>query len=83
MIKDSLMDSLVPESLEVLDESHRHVGHVGARSGKGHFAITIVSSRFSGMSALQRHRIIYDVLEEAMQTDIHALSISAYAPDEI
>jgi len=83
MIKARLTESLMPDSLEVLDESYRHVGHVGARSGKGHFAITIVSSKFSNMSALQRHRMIYDVLEEAMQTDIHALSINAYGPDEI
>lgn len=82
MIKDCLTTALKPESLEVIDDSHAHAGHAGAQSGKGHFAVTVVSAKFHGKDALSRHRMIYAALGDAMDTDIHALSINAYAPDE-
>ncbi len=74
---------LSPERLEVDDESHRHVGHAGARDGRGHFAVSIVSEQFAGQGAVTRHRRIYDALGTMMQTDIHALSISARTPAEV
>lgn len=73
---------LAPSVLEVVDESHRHVGHEGARDGRGHFAVEIVSESFSGLAPLARHRRIYEALGTMMQTDIHALSIRAMAPAE-
>ncbi|HMB37494.1 MAG TPA: BolA family protein [Wenzhouxiangellaceae bacterium] len=66
---------LAPERLEVIDESHLHVGHAGARDGRGHFRIRIGCSRFLGKSRLARHRMIYDALGDMMETDIHALAI--------
>lgn len=83
LIKDRLTAALAPESLDVIDESHLHAGHAGAQSGKGHFSVTVVSGKFAGQPAVQRHRMIYAALGDAMQTEIHALSIDAYAPDEI
>ncbi len=83
LIKERLHAALAPESLEVIDESHLHAGHAGAKSGKGHFSVTIVSEKFADQNSVQRHRMIYAALGDAMQTDIHALSIDAYAPDEI
>ena len=74
--------ALQPQLIEVIDESHQHVGHVGARDGRGHFKLYIVSSRFSGLKLVQRHRLIYQALGDLMQTDIHALAIEARAPDE-
>nr|WP_235996598.1 MULTISPECIES: BolA family protein [unclassified Pseudoxanthomonas] len=71
-----------PERLEVADDSHRHVGHAGARDGRGHFDVTIVSAAFAGRAPLARHRAIYAALGEMMTTDIHALSIHASAPGE-
>ena len=73
---------LAPVSLEVLDESHKHAGHAGARDGRGHFAVEIVSEVFAGLAPLARHRRVYDAVGTLMQTDIHALSIKAKTPQE-
>lgn len=75
--------ALQPESLEIEDESSQHAGHEGARSGGGHYRLLIVSPRFAGVPAQQRHRMIYQALGALMKSDIHALAIRAYAPDEI
>jgi BolA protein len=74
---------LRPEVVEVRDESAQHAGHEGARSGGGHFQLTVVSKAFSGKSSQARHRMIYDALAPMMKREIHALAIKAYAPDEI
>ena len=66
-----------------MDESARHAGHEGVKSGGGHYLLTIVSREFSGKSALVRHRLVYTVLKEMMHKDIHALSVKAYTPEEI
>jgi BolA protein len=74
---------LDPEQIYIVDESARHAGHEGAKSGGGHYLLTIVSREFSGKSALVRHRLVYTVLKEMMHKDIHALSVKAYTPEEI
>ncbi|SFO36661.1 BolA family protein [Nitrosospira briensis] len=74
---------LEPVKIEILDESARHAGHAGAKSGGGHYLLTIVSPKFAGKSALERHRLIYTVLQEMMHKNIHALSVKAYTPEEI
>lgn len=74
--------ALAPLELDVEDESHRHVGHAGARDGRGHFRVRIVSNTFDGLAPLARHRAVYAALGEMMQTDIHALAIDARAPGE-
>lgn len=82
-IRERLVIALAPTDLSVVDESHRHVGHAGARDGRGHFAVSIVSAAFEGQSALQRHRQVYAALGEMMLTDIHALSMKVFAPSEL
>ena len=77
-----LEESLRPDLLEVIDDSHRHAGHAGAADGRGHFTVLIVSRRFAGLRTLQRHKLVYEVVGDMMITDIHALSIKALAPDE-
>ena len=72
-----LEDAFAPTQLEIVDDSHRHVGHAGARDGKGHFTVRIASAAFAGMGPLARHRAVYAALGDMMQTDIHALSIQA------
>ena len=74
-IQALLEAALLPERLEVIDESHLHVGHAGARDGRGHFRIRIECSRFSGKPRLARHRMVYAALGDMMETDIHALAI--------
>ena len=82
-IRDCLTSQFAPLSIEVIDESHKHVGHEGARDGRGHFAVRIVSSAFEGVTLLARHRLVYDALGTLMHTDIHALSLKAQAPSEL
>ena len=81
-IRAALQAALQPEALEVVDDSHRHAGHEGARDGRGHFTVRISSQAFAGKPPLARHRAVYAALGEMMQTDIHALAIEARTPDE-
>ena len=75
------LESLSPSSLNLEDESAQHAGHAGASAG-GHYRLTIVSSRFEGLNAVARHRLVYETLGDLMQKGIHALAISAYTPEE-
>ncbi|MBI5329354.1 MAG: BolA family transcriptional regulator [Betaproteobacteria bacterium] len=79
----SRLAALHPVHLEVLDDSARHAGHAGARSGGGHYQLHIVSAVFSGQNALARHRSIHAALGDLMQGRIHAISITAQAPGEL
>ena len=79
-IRERLTAALAPTDLSVIDEGHKHVGHAGARDGRGHFAVTLASRAFDGKKLLERHRMVYAALGEMMQTDIHALSIDARTP---
>lgn len=82
MIEEKLQSALSPIHIEIVDESHKHAGHAGAKSGGGHFNVTLVAEIFTGEKLLQRHRRVYDALGSAMQNEIHALSIRAYTPQE-
>lgn len=81
-MRAALEAALAPESLEIVDDSARHAGHAGARDGRGHFNVAIVSGAFAGMAPLARHRAVYAALGDLMETDIHAVSIAARAPGE-
>ena len=81
-IRTRLAAALQPVELEIVDESHKHVGHAGARDGRGHFHVRIVSGRFHGLRPLQRHRLVYAAVSDLMETDIHALSIDAETPPD-
>jgi len=81
-IRQALQTAFDPEQLEVEDDSHRHAGHAGARDGRGHFNVHVVSAAFEGKLLLARHRAVYAALGSMMETDIHALSIRAEAPSE-
>ncbi len=82
-IRARLEKALQPETLQVEDEGHKHVGHEGAKDGRGHFHVLIVSDSFVGKLPLQRHRLVYQAMGELMQSDIHALAIDAYTPEEL
>jgi BolA protein len=81
-MRSRLHEALRPTVMDVVDESHLHAGHAGARSGRGHYRLRIVSRQFEGLLPLARHRAVYEALGEMMQTDIHALSIEALTPEE-
>ena len=82
IINTLLTEKLRATQVSVIDESHLHAGHVGARSGKGHFAVTVQSPLFRNLTTIKRHRLIYKTLATLMDTDIHALSIVAKTPEE-
>ena len=79
-IQARLQAALAPQRLEVLDDSHLHAGHAGAREGR-HFTVRITSPRFAGLSRVARHRLVYDSLGPLAAQGVHALAIEAEAPD--
>ena len=81
-IRAMLEAALAPIALDVRDDSAKHAGHAGARDGRGHFDVDIVSEAFAGLAPLARHRKVYAALGTMMTTDIHALSIRARTPGE-
>jgi len=72
-----LQERLAPISIEVLDESADHAGHVGSDgTGQGtHFRVRIQSDVFTGKSRVSRHRLVYDALQEFIDQGLHALAI--------
>lgn len=80
-MRQRLEDELAPQHLAIRDDSHLHVGHAGARDGRGHFHVTIRAEAFRGKLPLERHRIVFAALDDMMKTDIHALQIDAGPPD--
>ena len=82
MIRQRLEQALQPESLHIDDDSAAHAGHQSARGG-GHFTVAVVSPRFTGQTTLKRHRLVHAAVADMMNSEIHALSIKAYAPDEV
>ncbi len=81
-IRQALEQRFAPTELMVKDQSQLHAGHEGAKDGKGHFDVTIVSAEFSGQNRITRHRMVYNALTDLLQTDIHALRIRAFTPSE-
>jgi BolA protein len=79
-MRELLSQAFAPVALDIVDDSHKHVGHAGARDGRGHFTVAITSDAFSGMPPLARHRAVYAALGGMMDSDIHALSIHARTP---
>ena len=83
-IRTKLAAALQPVRLDVYDDSHRHRGHAGAREGgETHFRVEVVAASFAGKSRLERQRAIYALLAEELQERVHALQITALAPDEV
>lgn len=84
-IREKLERELSPVELEVEDVSHLHAGHAGVRGNTGgetHFNLKVVSKEFEGKSMVKRHRLVYDLLREELESGLHALSIVAKTPSE-
>jgi BolA protein len=82
-IAERLTAGLAPESVEVIDESHKHAGHIGARpGGETHFRVRIVSASFAGKRSVARHRMVYDLLGEEIAAGVHALAMTTLTPEE-
>jgi BolA family transcriptional regulator, general stress-responsive regulator len=78
----TLLQSLQALELEIADDSHLHAGHAGARDGGRHFRLRIVSAAFEGLSAVGRHRLVYDCLSDLMPRPIHALAMRLLSPQD-
>ena len=77
------LSTLDPVALDLVDESEQHRGHAGYREGGNtHWRVSIVSPRFAGKTVVARHRMVYEALGPLMQNPIHALAITARAPEE-
>lgn len=81
LITERLQCALEPQLLDVVDESDLHLGHPGARGG-GHYYVKVVSGKFEQKTAIERHKMIYMALGDAMGNAIHAISINARTPAE-
>lgn len=76
-----LREKLEATHVEVIDESHLHAGHAGAKAGGGHFRAVIVSDRFAGLNRVKAQQLVYGVLDDWMGGKIHALSMKTYTPE--
>ena len=82
-IRHKLTERFAPTRLTVVDESHQHAGHAGARpGGETHFAVTIASAAFAGLGRVARQRLVYETLNQELAEGVHALSLTTLAPDE-
>ncbi len=84
LMHNRLTEALCPSSIEIIDESMQHAKHKEAMlSSGGHYCLNIISENFQNKPQIERHRMIYSALGDAMDKEIHALSISALAPSEL
>lgn len=82
-IRAKLLTAFAPVRLEIVDESHRHVGHAGAREGgESHFRVRVVSAAFEGMGRVERQRRVYSILSEELAGPVHALALELKSPSE-
>lgn len=82
-MRRKLTEALAPTHLVIIDESHRHAGHAGARpEGETHFRIEIVSEKFAGLSRIERQRLVHQLLASELAGRVHALSLATQTPEQ-
>ncbi len=82
-IREKLTENLAPTRLDVVDDSHKHAGHVGARpEGETHFSVEIVSAAFEGVSRVERQRMVYAILQDELAGPVHALALRTLSPSD-
>lgn len=83
IMRDKLTAAFAPQRLQIVDDSHRHAGHAGARpEGETHFSVEIVSAAFAGRSRVERQRLVYGTLAAELRERVHALALKTLTPDE-
>jgi len=83
IISQKLTAALDPVRLDVIDESHKHAGHAGSHpKGETHFYVEIVSDAFRGLSRIDRHKRVYEILQDELSSHVHALRLKTLTPDE-
>jgi BolA protein len=81
-IKRRITSALGAERVDVQDDSEQHRGHAGARGGAGHYSVVVVAGAFADMDRVARHRAVYGAVGDMIPTQVHALVVRAYTPDE-
>lgn len=82
-MRNALLAALPAAAVEVVDDSHRHAGHAGARpEGETHYSVRVVSPAFAGLNRLSRSRAVHAALGPEFGTGLHALSLRLLAPGE-
>ena len=84
-IRDTLQEAFSPQALEIVDESRKHAGHAARNNlpdGETHYRVSMVSSRFTGLTRLKRSRAVHDALDAEFKSGLHALSLQLAAPEE-
>ncbi len=82
-IRDKLA-TLAPQALTITDDSSKHAGHAGAKpGGETHFSVAVVSGRFTGMSRVERYRLVHELLDAELKEGVHALSLALKTPEEV
>jgi BolA protein len=82
-MREKLTGGLQPLRLAIIDDSHKHAGHAGARpGGESHFSVEVVSAAFEGMSRVERQRLVYRLLADELAGPVHALALRTIAPSE-
>lgn len=79
LINERLVAAFEPLQHEVINESH---GHSVAPGSETHFKVVVVAQKFAGRNSVQRHRLVYSALSEALAAGVHALAIHTYTPEE-
>ena len=83
VIREKLTQALTPVRLRIIDDSHKHAGHAGARpGGESHFTVEIVAAAFEGQNRVQRQRLVYGALEKELAGPVHALALRTLTPAE-
>ena len=82
IIRQTLETALESIHVRVEDDSALHAGHLGAPGGGGHYRVLIVSPQFEGLSRVASQRLVYQALGELMNTDIHALEMRTFTPEQ-
>jgi BolA protein len=83
ILRARISEHLQPVALTITDESHLHAGHAGAEGGARHYRAHIVTNKFTGLSRVARHRLVYSAVEDLMPHPIHALALELAAPEEV
>lgn len=82
-MRTKLEAAFAPVALKIVDDSHKHAGHAGARpEGETHFTVTIVSDAFAGKSRVDRQRLVYSTLAAELAGPVHALALVVRTPAE-
>jgi BolA protein len=82
-IEAALLAAFPAAEVTVVDDSHRHAGHAGARpGGETHYSVRVVSPAFAGMNRVARSRAVHEALAAEFGTGLHALALTLRTPDE-